>query len=43
MELYDCKKVDITDNDQKERVNQMIEDQKPFKGKPLLVASASGK
>lgn len=38
-----CKKVDITDNDQKERVNQMIEDQKPFKGKPLLVASASGK
>ena len=43
MELYNCKKVDITDNDQKERVNQMIEDQKPFKGKPLLVASASGK
>ena len=33
----------ITDKDQKERVNQMIEDQKPFKGKPLLVASASGK
>ena len=30
MELYDWTKVDITDEAQKERVNQMIEDQEPF-------------
>ncbi|KAF3959788.1 hypothetical protein CMV_015431 [Castanea mollissima] len=38
MELYDWKKVDITDEDQKERVNQMIEDHEPFEGKPLFDA-----
>ncbi|KAH7835410.1 hypothetical protein Vadar_025937 [Vaccinium darrowii] len=38
MELYDWKKVDITDEDQKERVNQMIEDQEPFEGEALLDA-----
>ncbi|KAM5575000.1 hypothetical protein ABKV19_014108 [Rosa sericea] len=35
MELYDWRKVDITDEDQKERVNQMIEDHEPFEGEPL--------
>jgi len=38
MELYDWKKVDITDKDQKERVSQMIEDQEPFEGEALLDA-----
>nr|POE71269.1 isoform 2 of elongation factor 1-gamma 2 [Quercus suber] len=38
MELYDWKKVDIIDEDQKERVNQMIEDNEPFEGKPLFDA-----
>ncbi|KAK9162111.1 hypothetical protein Syun_003013 [Stephania yunnanensis] len=38
MELYDWKKVDLSDEDQKERVNQMIEDQEPFEGEPLLDA-----
>ncbi|GLT72797.1 hypothetical protein SLA2020_447010 [Shorea laevis] len=38
MELYDWKKVDIADEDQKERVNQMIEDHEPFEGEPLLDA-----
>ncbi|KAJ4717536.1 elongation factor 1-gamma-like [Melia azedarach] len=38
MELYEWKKVDISDEEQKERVNQMIEDHEPFEGKPLLDA-----
>lgn len=38
MELYDWKKVDLSDEEQKERVNQMIEDQEPFEGEPLLDA-----
>ncbi|KAL7235717.1 hypothetical protein ACSBR1_019081 [Camellia fascicularis] len=38
MELYDWRKVDLTDEAQKERVNQMIEDQEPFEGEPLLDA-----
>ncbi|XP_044490570.1 elongation factor 1-gamma [Mangifera indica] len=38
MELYEWKKVDITDETQKERVNQMIEDQEPFEGEALLDA-----
>ena len=38
MELYDWTKVDITDEAQKERVNQMIEDQEPFEGEALLDA-----
>ena len=38
MELYDWKKVDLSDEAQKERVNQMIEDQEPFEGEPLLDA-----
>ncbi|KAK9271426.1 hypothetical protein L1049_027017 [Liquidambar formosana] len=38
MELYDWKKVDITDEAQKERVNQMIEDFEPFEGEALLDA-----
>ncbi|XP_057976759.1 elongation factor 1-gamma-like [Malania oleifera] len=38
MELYDWKKVDISDEAQKERVNQMIEDYEPFEGEPLLDA-----
>ncbi|KAJ4826602.1 hypothetical protein Tsubulata_038126 [Turnera subulata] len=38
MELYDWKKVDITDEEQKERVNQMIEDHEPFEGEALLDA-----
>ncbi|VFQ71496.1 unnamed protein product [Cuscuta campestris] len=38
MELYDWKEVDINDEAQKERVNQMIEDQEPFEGEALLDA-----
>jgi elongation factor 1-gamma len=38
MELYEWKKVDISDGDQKERVNQMIEDYEPFEGEALLDA-----
>ncbi|XP_022762735.1 elongation factor 1-gamma 2-like [Durio zibethinus] len=38
MELYEWKKVDISDEAQKERVNQMIEDCEPFEGEPLLDA-----
>lgn len=38
MELYEWKKVDITDEVQKERVNAMIEDQEPFEGEALLDA-----
>ncbi|XAR56289.1 hypothetical protein NMG60_11036715 [Bertholletia excelsa] len=38
MELYDWRKVDITDKAQKERVSQMIEDAEPFEGEALLDA-----
>ncbi|KAL6964462.1 hypothetical protein U1Q18_035515 [Sarracenia purpurea var. burkii] len=38
MELYDWRKANITDEAEKERVNQMIEDQEPFEGEPLLDA-----
>ncbi|RZC54016.1 hypothetical protein C5167_012864 [Papaver somniferum] len=38
MELYEWTKVDIADENQKERVNQMIEDQEPFEGEALLDA-----
>ncbi|KAK1555153.1 hypothetical protein Q3G72_022532 [Acer saccharum] len=38
MELYEWKKVDINDEAQKERVNQMIEDYEPFEGESLLDA-----
>ncbi|CAH9079078.1 unnamed protein product [Cuscuta europaea] len=38
MELYEWKEVDIDDEAQKERVNQMIEDQEPFEGEALLDA-----
>ncbi|XP_031248077.1 elongation factor 1-gamma-like [Pistacia vera] len=38
MELYEWKKVDISDESQKERVNQMIEDQEPFEEEALLDA-----
>lgn len=38
MELYEWKKVDITDEAQKECVNQMIEDHEPFEGEALLDA-----
>ncbi|XP_015937511.1 elongation factor 1-gamma [Arachis duranensis] len=38
MELYEWTKVDISDENQKERVNQMIEDAEPFEGEPLLDA-----
>ncbi|KAI3962433.1 hypothetical protein MKW98_010984 [Papaver atlanticum] len=38
MELYEWKKVDIADENQRERVNQMIEDQEPFEGEALLDA-----
>ncbi|KAE8687417.1 Elongation factor 1-gamma 2 [Hibiscus syriacus] len=38
MELYEWKKVDITDEEQKERASQMIEDCEPFEGEPLLDA-----
>ncbi|WVZ12131.1 hypothetical protein V8G54_016661 [Vigna mungo] len=38
MELYEWTKVDISDEAQKERVNQMIEDFEPFEGEALLDA-----
>ncbi|XP_022929968.1 elongation factor 1-gamma-like isoform X3 [Cucurbita moschata] len=38
MELYEWRKVDISDEAQKERVNQMIEDHEPFEGEALLDA-----
>ncbi|CAL0300764.1 unnamed protein product [Lupinus luteus] len=38
MELYEWTKVDISDEAQKERVNQMIEDYEPFEGESLLDA-----
>ena len=38
MELHEWRKVDITDEGQKERVSQMIEDYEPFEGEPLLNA-----
>ncbi|CAM8928763.1 unnamed protein product [Rhodiola kirilowii] len=38
MELYEWKKVDINDEEQKERVSQMIEDHEPFEGEALLDA-----
>ncbi|CAK9160332.1 unnamed protein product [Ilex paraguariensis] len=38
MELYEWKQVDITDEAQKERASQMIEDQEPFEGETLLDA-----
>ncbi|GAB2303256.1 hypothetical protein Dimus_037251 [Dionaea muscipula] len=38
MELYDWSKVDISNEEQKERANQMIEDQEPFEGEALLDA-----
>ncbi|OVA08070.1 Translation elongation factor EF1B [Macleaya cordata] len=38
MELYEWTKVDTSDENQKERVNQMIEDQEPFEGEALLDA-----
>uniref|UniRef100_A0A5B6Z3E7 Putative elongation factor 1-gamma n=1 Tax=Davidia involucrata TaxID=16924 RepID=A0A5B6Z3E7_DAVIN len=38
MELYEWRKVDLSDEAQKERVNQMIEDQEPFEGEALLDA-----
>ncbi|KAI0497922.1 hypothetical protein KFK09_021160 [Dendrobium nobile] len=38
MELYEWTKVDINDEDQKERVNAFIEDQEPFEGEALLDA-----
>ncbi|XP_074296200.1 elongation factor 1-gamma 2-like [Silene latifolia] len=38
MELFEWSKVDINDEAQKERVNQMIEDQEPFEGEALLNA-----
>ncbi|KAL5993307.1 hypothetical protein ACLOJK_014231 [Asimina triloba] len=38
MELYEWKKVDISDEAQKERANAMIEDQEPFEGEALLDA-----
>ncbi|CAL0309602.1 unnamed protein product [Lupinus luteus] len=38
MELYEWTKVDISDEAQKERVNQMIEDYEPFEGETLLDA-----
>ncbi|XP_062153797.1 elongation factor 1-gamma-like [Alnus glutinosa] len=38
MELYEWKKVDINDEAQKERANQMIEDYEPFEGEALLDA-----
>ncbi|PRQ20557.1 putative translation elongation factor EF1B, gamma chain, glutathione S-transferase [Rosa chinensis] len=41
MELYDWCKVDITDEDQKERVNQMIEDHEPFEGRLCWMPNAS--
>ncbi|KAF6147834.1 hypothetical protein GIB67_014414 [Kingdonia uniflora] len=38
MELFEWTKVDLSDEAQKERVNQMIEDQEPFEGEELLDA-----
>lgn len=38
MELYEWTKVDISDEAQKERASQMIEDFEPFEGEPLLDA-----
>jgi elongation factor 1-gamma len=38
MELYSWTKVDISDEAQKERVSQMIEDAEPFEGEALLDA-----
>jgi len=38
MELYEWTKVDISDEAQKERVSQMIEDMEPFEGEALLDA-----
>lgn len=38
MDLYEWRKVDITDEAQKERVSQMIEDYEPFEGEALLDA-----
>ncbi|PON48744.1 S-crystallin [Parasponia andersonii] len=38
MELYDWNKVDLSDEAQKEPVNQMIEDAEPFEGEALLDA-----
>ncbi|CAA7022778.1 unnamed protein product [Microthlaspi erraticum] len=38
MELYEWTKVDISDEAQKERVSQMIEDAEPFEGEDLLDA-----
>ncbi|CAH1443723.1 unnamed protein product [Lactuca virosa] len=38
MELYEWTKVDLSDEAQKERVNQMIEDFEPFEGETLLDA-----
>ncbi|CAM8923154.1 hypothetical protein QQ045_022090 [Rhodiola kirilowii] len=38
MELYEWKKVDISDEEQKELVSQMIEDHEPFEGEALLDA-----
>ncbi|KAI3972823.1 hypothetical protein MKX01_019481 [Papaver californicum] len=38
MELYEWTKVDLSDEAQKERVNQMIEDAEPFEGEALLDA-----
>jgi len=38
MELYEWSKADLSDEAQKERVNQMIEDMEPFEGEPLLDA-----
>ncbi|KAJ4966250.1 hypothetical protein NE237_018099 [Protea cynaroides] len=38
MELYEWTKVDISNEAQKERVSQMIEDQEPFEGEALLDA-----
>ncbi|KAG5248437.1 elongation factor [Salix suchowensis] len=38
MELYEWTKVDISDEAQKERVSQMIEDHEPFEGDALLDA-----
>ncbi|CAI9090566.1 OLC1v1025368C1 [Oldenlandia corymbosa var. corymbosa] len=37
MELYEWKEVDINDEAQKVRVNQMIEDAEPFEGEALLL------
>ncbi|KAJ0743803.1 putative elongation factor 1B gamma, glutathione S-transferase, Thioredoxin-like superfamily [Helianthus annuus] len=38
MELYEWTKVDLSDEAEKERVNQMIEDHEPFEGEALLDA-----